>query len=182
MKTHVIGATGFLVATLLSASLATIHDSFARVIEQQGSSAARSVSNAQISRSPQAATPKQRPRDRQLPRFTFEGTLLAFEQREFLPCGIIASYERARYRISRVIEGDCNASEIVVDHLACETSVFNGFRIGDRVQVTVKVDIGHDAGFSASGSKQDQFIPGVVFVAIHAPLRVDGDTLSAPPN
>jgi hypothetical protein len=180
MIRHAWGLVGYVIASLLSASLVAFVGQPTRsvVLCDAPVSPAHAASSALVD---SRERPKRRAA-RELPRITFEGKLVAFTPTGYGPCGIFAFYQRARYRITRVLEGDCHAFEVVVDHLACEANVFEGLKVGDAVRVTVEVDVRHNGGLGPSTDKDDQLVPAVVLVAVHAPTRLDTEIQGKPPN
>ena len=68
-------------------------------------------------------------------RLTFEGTVMKVGARPSFSCGVFAVYRLAKYRVDRVLQGEYNGSEIIVDHLDCTREVLTDVRAGDRVVV-----------------------------------------------
>ena len=48
-------------------------------------------------------------------------------------------HQVGRYRVDAVVAGQYDGQEIVVDHPVCDGDVFEGMKVGDRVEVTVVV-------------------------------------------
>ncbi len=68
----------------------------------------------------------------------FEGTVIRIAERPPISCGVMAVYQLAKYRVSRVLQGEYDRSEIVVDHLACTGDLLAVARPGDTVVVVSK--------------------------------------------
>ena len=104
---------------------------------------------------------------------TFEGTLLAKIDRDRQPaCGRVFVHQVAKYRISRIVKGHFNKTEIIVDHPSCDEDVFRGFTVGDRIKLSVDIYKNYDVITYASGIREQNEKPEIFYVASTKPERV----------
>jgi hypothetical protein len=69
----------------------------------------------------------------------FVGSVIKIGPSPRMRCGVVAPYRLAKYRVERVIEGNYDQHEIVVDHLFCRGDELNDLKKGDVVVVKVSV-------------------------------------------
>lgn len=69
----------------------------------------------------------------------FVGSVIKIGRPPRVRCGVVAPYRLAKYRVERVIEGNYDQYEIVVDHLFCRGDELDNLKEGDVVVVKVRV-------------------------------------------
>jgi hypothetical protein len=77
--------------------------------------------------------------DTPLPTIILEARLLAHSRRP-PKCGGDYYYQVAKYRVLKVIDGNYDGKEIVVDHPACGGDVFKRIPMGSRVRLSMSVE------------------------------------------
>lgn len=169
MRKHLIGALGFVAAIAMCAVLvAAVGEVRRRVAEPAPADSPRPIA-AREARAAERQASETYPAE--YPRIRFEGILLAFSPGMRAECGIIFPHQVARYRVTRVLEGAYEGDTIVVDHGYCGEPALQGFRQGDRVELTVTVRPECDSatyypGIRAEGEEVTEY-----FIAEEVPRR-----------
>lgn len=66
-----------------------------------------------------------------------EAQVLQIGKSPKVSCGVTAPYRIAKYRISRVLQGNLDDNEIIVHHLFCDASVLEDISVGDKVLIVI---------------------------------------------
>lgn len=103
----------------------------------------------------------------------FEGVLLAKSDRDRQPaCGVLFIHQVAKYRVTQVVKGRYEKTEIVIDHQACDQNILRGINVSDKIKLIVEIYQNYDVITYAPGIREQQEKPLIFYVAAVPPERI----------
>jgi hypothetical protein len=105
----------------------------------------------------------------------FVGKLLAKSPPPEIDCGGLHIHQIARYSVERVIIGNLQQGQIVVDHSACYGDVFQGIAVEEQVKVSVSKHKDNEMTTCYPGIREYGDKPKLFYVALTPPEKLNSE-------